>query len=72
MRSSAVVNNIEGGFIDGRGGLGLCRGFLTSIGSRGTHKPFLSDLNSILANPRIRRFLSTEAPKKKSKLPPSS
>ncbi|KAF9675368.1 hypothetical protein SADUNF_Sadunf09G0024900 [Salix dunnii] len=66
VRSSAVVNNIEGGFIDGRGGLGLCRGFLTSFGSRGTHKPFLSDLNSILANPRIRRFLSTEAPKKKN------
>ncbi|KAJ6309857.1 hypothetical protein OIU76_014739 [Salix suchowensis] len=66
VRSSAAVNNIEGGFIDGRGGLGLLRGFLTSIGNRGTQKPFLSDLNSILANPRIRRFLSTEAPKKKN------
>ncbi|KAJ6385023.1 hypothetical protein OIU77_028262 [Salix suchowensis] len=66
VRSSAAANNIEGGFIDGRGGLGLLRGFLTSIGNRGTQKPFLSDLNSILANPRIRRFLSTEAPKKKN------
>ncbi|XP_011032280.1 PREDICTED: ATP-dependent zinc metalloprotease FTSH 10, mitochondrial-like [Populus euphratica] len=66
LRSSAVINNIEGGFIDGRGGLGLLRGYLTSIGSRGTHNPFLSDLNSILANPRIRRFFSTEAPKKKN------
>lgn len=66
LRSSAVINNIEGGFIDGRGGLGLLRGYLTSIGSRGTHNPFLSDLNCILANPRIRRFFSTEAPKKKN------
>lgn len=66
LRSSAVINNIEGGFIDGRGGLGLLRGYLTSIGSRGTHNPFLSDLHSILANPRIRRFFSTEAPKKKN------
>lgn len=51
------------------GGLGFLRGYLTSIGaSRGlVGKSYLSDLNFVLANPRIRRFLSSEAPKKKSK-----
>lgn len=50
------------------GGLGFVRGYLASIGA---HKDFgsksnLSDLNYLLANPRIRRFFSSEAPKKKS------
>lgn len=50
------------------GGLGFLRGYLTSIGaSRGlVGKSYLSDLNFVLANPRIRRFLSSEAPKKKN------
>ncbi|CAK7331492.1 unnamed protein product [Dovyalis caffra] len=67
VRSSSIINKIEDGFVDGRGGLGLLRGYLTSIGRGGTHKSsYLSDLNFILANPRIRRFFSNEAPKKKN------
>ncbi|KAJ9172372.1 hypothetical protein P3X46_015618 [Hevea brasiliensis] len=50
------------------GGLGFVRGYLASIGA---HKEFvskstLSDLNYLLANPRILRFFSSEAPKKKN------
>ncbi|KAL7201670.1 hypothetical protein ACSBR1_033382 [Camellia fascicularis] len=48
--------------------LGFLRGYLTSIGAnKGTlSKPYLSDLNYLLANPRLRRFFSSEAPKKKN------
>ena len=51
------------------GELGFLRGYLASIGARKefTSKAYLSDLNFVLANPRIRRFFSSEAPKKKSK-----
>ncbi|XP_039009786.1 ATP-dependent zinc metalloprotease FTSH 10, mitochondrial-like isoform X3 [Hibiscus syriacus] len=45
------------------GGSGYLRGYLSSIGAS---KAFLSDLNFVLANPRIRRFFSSEAPKKKN------
>ena len=50
-------------------GLGFLRGYLTSIGAgKGfVSKSYLSDLNFVLANPRIRRFFSSEEPKKKSK-----
>lgn len=50
------------------GRLGFLRGYLTSIGaSQGLgSKSYLSDLNFVLANPCVRRFLSSEAPKKKS------
>lgn len=50
-------------------GLGFLRGYLTSIaaGKGFVTKLYSSDLNFVLANPRIRRFLSTEAPKKKSR-----
>ncbi|XWS28810.1 hypothetical protein CRYUN_Cryun25bG0103300 [Craigia yunnanensis] len=49
------------------GDLGFLRGYLASIGTRKdfTSKTYLSDLNFVLANPRIRRFFSSEAPKKK-------
>ncbi|KAF5930849.1 hypothetical protein HYC85_031722 [Camellia sinensis] len=48
--------------------LGFLRGYLTSIGAnKGTlSKPYLSDLNYLLANSRLRRFFSSEAPKKKN------
>ncbi|XVF20023.1 hypothetical protein REPUB_Repub11eG0162400 [Reevesia pubescens] len=47
---------------------GFLRGYLTSIGARKEFpsKPYLSDLNFVLANPRIHRFFSSEAPKKKN------
>ncbi|KAK9280405.1 hypothetical protein L1049_014094 [Liquidambar formosana] len=59
------VNAYLGGF-DGK--LGFLRGYLAAIG---VHKEFvsqgyLSDLNYVLANPRLRRFFSSEAPKKKN------
>ncbi|XWS53107.1 hypothetical protein CRYUN_Cryun11dG0129500 [Craigia yunnanensis] len=50
------------------GEVGFLRGYLASIGARKefTSKTYLSDLNFVLANPRIRRFFSSEAPKKKN------
>jgi len=44
--------------------LGFLRRYLASIGAH--RKEILSDLNYVLANPRLRRFFSSEAPKKKS------
>ncbi|XP_077238987.1 ATP-dependent zinc metalloprotease FTSH 8, mitochondrial-like [Tasmannia lanceolata] len=53
---------------DSRLGLGFLRSYLTSIGANKdfSRKNYFSDLNSILANPRISRFFSSEAPKKKN------
>ncbi|KAL5991871.1 hypothetical protein ACLOJK_012782 [Asimina triloba] len=51
-------------------GLGLLRRFLFASGAdKGLFVPkkqVLSDLDAVLANPRIRRFFSSEAPKKKN------
>lgn len=44
--------------------LGFLRRYLASIGNH--RKEVLSDLNYVLANPRLRRFFSNEAPKKKN------
>uniref|UniRef100_A0A5B6ZP36 AAA+ ATPase domain-containing protein n=2 Tax=Davidia involucrata TaxID=16924 RepID=A0A5B6ZP36_DAVIN len=50
------------------GKLGSLRGYLASIGASKefVSKAYLSDLNYVFANPRIRRFFSSEAPKKKN------
>ncbi|KAM7522173.1 hypothetical protein LguiA_012075 [Lonicera macranthoides] len=50
------------------GQLGFVRGYLATIGANKEFgsKGYLSDLNYVLANPRIRRFFSSEAPKKKN------
>ncbi|CAN1329248.1 ATP-dependent zinc metalloprotease FTSH 10, mitochondrial [Linum perenne] len=50
-------------------GAAFLRGYLTSIGagkSSGSVKNSFSNLNSVLANPKLRRFFSSEAPKKKN------
>lgn len=50
--------------------LGFLRGYIASIGASkelGSKSYYVSDLNYVLANPRLRRFFSSEAPKKKSK-----
>lgn len=49
-------------------GLGFLRRYLATLGAhkRFVSKAYLSDLNHVLANPRLRRFFSSEAPKKKS------
>jgi hypothetical protein len=51
------------------GGLGLVRGYVTSVGAgkQLVSNSHLSNFSSVLANPRIRRYLSSQAPKKKSK-----
>ncbi|XP_022731435.1 ATP-dependent zinc metalloprotease FTSH 10, mitochondrial-like [Durio zibethinus] len=57
------------GNVDGLiGDLRFLRGYLTSIGAgkEFTSKTYLSDLNIVLANPRIRRFFSSETPKKRN------
>ncbi|CAK9187274.1 unnamed protein product [Ilex paraguariensis] len=50
------------------GKLGFLRGYLASVGVNKEFIPkgYISDLNYVLANPRIRRFFSSEAPKKKN------
>ncbi|KAL4335398.1 hypothetical protein GQ457_07G034800 [Hibiscus cannabinus] len=59
-RSSGNVDRLVGQ-------LGSLRGYLASIeaAKEFTPKAYLSDLNFVLANPRIHRFFSSEAPKKK-------
>ncbi|KAK1312381.1 hypothetical protein QJS10_CPA07g00167 [Acorus calamus] len=56
------------GLLADNGGSGFVRGYLTSIGAgRGLGpKRRLEDLNSLLANPRLWRLFSDEAPKKKN------
>ncbi|KAJ0083911.1 hypothetical protein Patl1_31308 [Pistacia atlantica] len=48
------------------GRLGFWRGYLAAIGGR--NKLYLSDLNHALANPRISRFFSRNAPKNKKSM----
>ncbi|XP_062171411.1 ATP-dependent zinc metalloprotease FTSH 10, mitochondrial-like isoform X1 [Alnus glutinosa] len=50
------------------GGLGFLRRYLATIGAHKelVSKACLSDLNRVLANPRLRRLFSSEAPKKKN------
>ncbi|KAJ4725780.1 ATP-dependent zinc metalloprotease FTSH protein [Melia azedarach] len=47
--------------VDGR--LGVLRGYLAGIGAQ--KESYLSDLNHVLANPRVHRFFSSETPKDK-------
>jgi AFG3 family protein len=51
------------------GGLGILRRYLATVGAHKAFvsKAYLSDLNHVLANPRLRRLFSSEGPKKKSK-----
>ncbi|XP_059462665.1 ATP-dependent zinc metalloprotease FTSH 10, mitochondrial-like isoform X2 [Corylus avellana] len=50
------------------GGLGLVRGYVTSVGAgkQLVANSHLSNFSSVLAYPRVRRFLSSQAPKKKN------
>ncbi|WRX34356.1 Peptidase M41 - like 10 [Theobroma cacao] len=63
-RSPRLSGNVDGLNRE----LGFLRGYLTSIGApkEFNSKAYLSDLNFVLANPRISRFFSSEAPKKKN------
>ncbi|KAL3850655.1 hypothetical protein ACJIZ3_012537 [Penstemon smallii] len=63
------LNNLNNGRInDFDGKLGILRGYLTAIGgNKGSiSRAYLSDFNYFIANPRMRRFFSSEAPKKKN------
>ncbi|KAL4605053.1 hypothetical protein ACB092_09G000800 [Castanea dentata] len=57
---SACISRLDGG-------LGLVRGFVTSFGAgkQLVSNSYLSNFSSVIANPRVRRFFSSEAPKKK-------
>ncbi|CAI0433231.1 unnamed protein product [Linum tenue] len=67
---SAITGVPQGGSfvnrIDDR--VGFLRSYLTSIGAAKSSgaKNSVSNLNGILANPRLRRFFSSEAPKNKN------
>ncbi|CAI0393359.1 unnamed protein product, partial [Linum tenue] len=67
---SAITGLPRGGSFANRidDGVGILRSYLTSIGAAKSSaaKTSVSNLNAILANPRLRRFFSSEAPKKKS------
>ncbi|CAN0854278.1 ATP-dependent zinc metalloprotease FTSH 10, mitochondrial [Linum grandiflorum] len=69
-RSAALTSGMPGGFYVNRvdEGVSFVRSYLTSIGATkaSSAKTSFSNLNSILANPRVRRFFSSEAPKKKN------
>lgn len=73
MRSGAASDAFGGASraFEGRveDGFGILSRYLSSIGARnGTgSKSSLTDLSYLLANPSSRRFLSSKAPKKKSK-----
>lgn len=51
------------------GGLGFVRSYLTSIGAgkQGVNKAYLLELDSLFANPRLRRFFCSQGSKNKSK-----
>lgn len=72
--NSAYLNKptLDSPFVrQGDDGLGFLRGYVSSIGLEkgfSSKKVLLSDLGFFLANPRVRRFFSSEAPKKKSKI----
>ncbi|XP_023913888.2 ATP-dependent zinc metalloprotease FTSH 10, mitochondrial [Quercus suber] len=57
---SACISRVDGG-------LGLVRGFVTSFGAgkQLVSNSYLSNFSSVIANPRVRRFFSSEAPNKK-------
>ncbi|GLT67029.1 hypothetical protein SLA2020_393640 [Shorea laevis] len=67
-RRSTVLPGADGYLERISGDLGLLRTYLTSIGAAKefNSKAYLSDLNYVLANPRCRRFFSSERPKKKN------
>ncbi|GLU11581.1 hypothetical protein SLE2022_283180 [Rubroshorea leprosula] len=67
-RRSVVLPGVDGFVERISGDLGFLRTYLASIGAAKdlNSKAYLSDLNYVLANPRFRRFFSTEAPKKKN------
>ena len=48
--------------------LGFLRGYIAFVGARSKSVPkaSLSDFNFVFANPKLQRFFSSEAPKKKS------
>nr|GMD45050.1 ATP-dependent zinc metalloprotease FTSH 10, mitochondrial-like [Ipomoea batatas] len=50
------------------GGIGLVRSYLTSVGAgKGIlNRAYLSDIDSIFTNPRLRRLFCSQAPKKKN------
>ncbi|OIS98064.1 PREDICTED: ATP-dependent zinc metalloprotease FTSH 10, mitochondrial-like isoform X1 [Nicotiana attenuata] len=50
------------------GGLGFVRSYLTSIGAgkQGVNKAYLSELDSLFANPRLRRFFCSQGSKNKN------
>uniref|UniRef100_A0A6N2MMR2 AAA+ ATPase domain-containing protein n=1 Tax=Salix viminalis TaxID=40686 RepID=A0A6N2MMR2_SALVM len=68
---SVLVDELTSQFaaleINGLRGLGIVRGYLSfsGAGKQIVSSKQLSTLNSILANPRVRRFFSSEAPKKR-------
>ncbi|GLT43353.1 hypothetical protein SLA2020_173120 [Shorea laevis] len=67
-RRSVVLPGVDGFVERISGDLGFLRTYLTSLGAANdfNSKAYLSDLNYVLANPRFRRFFSSEAPKKKN------
>ncbi|GAB4860125.1 hypothetical protein Ancab_011603 [Ancistrocladus abbreviatus] len=60
LRASSDRKYVDG--VDSK--MGVLRSYLSFVAAR--KEPYLSDLNYVLACPKIRRFFSDEAPKKKN------
>ncbi|XP_049375307.1 ATP-dependent zinc metalloprotease FTSH 10, mitochondrial-like [Solanum verrucosum] len=70
VRSAVLDEVATGGACITRvdGGLGFVRTYLTLIGGgrKGLSKAYLSELDSVLASPRLRRFFCSEGPKRRN------
>ncbi|GAB4824431.1 ATP-dependent zinc metalloprotease FTSH 10, mitochondrial [Ancistrocladus abbreviatus] len=66
MVDEGILRVSSGGeYVDGVASkMGFLRNYLSSVNA--VKKVYLSDLNYVLANPKIRRFFSDEAPKRKN------
>ncbi|KAH0632289.1 hypothetical protein KY289_035234 [Solanum tuberosum] len=70
VRSAVLDEVATGGACITRvdGGLGFVRTYLTLIGGgrKGLSKAYLSELDSVLASPKLRRFFCSEGPKRRN------
>ncbi|XP_006341014.1 ATP-dependent zinc metalloprotease FTSH 10, mitochondrial [Solanum tuberosum] len=70
VRSAVLDEVATGGACITRvdGGIGFVRTYLTLIGGgrKGLSKAYLSELDSVLASPRLRRFFCSEGPKRRN------
>uniref|UniRef100_A0A5B6ZP19 AAA+ ATPase domain-containing protein n=1 Tax=Davidia involucrata TaxID=16924 RepID=A0A5B6ZP19_DAVIN len=69
LLNETLCSSTNAGIARVDGGLGLVRGYLTSIGAgrQIVSNTYLSEFNSVFANPKLRRLFCSEVPKRRSK-----